>query len=78
MLGPIISENDPPFFCAMCHFAPPTMKKIRSPAMYISDLGDLLYYMMTEYQDIDVQDKARFYYALLTGAADKKVFTPIG
>ena len=29
--------------------------------------------MMTEYQDIDVQDKARFYYALLTGAADKKV-----
>ena len=32
--------------------------------------------MMTEYQDIDVQDKARFYYALLTGAADKKVFTP--
>ena len=43
-----------------------------------SDLGDLLYYLMTEYQDIDVQDKARFYYALLTGAADKKVFTPIG
>ena len=28
---------------------------------------------MTEYSDIDVQDKARFYYALMTGAADKKV-----
>ncbi|XP_053405922.1 AP-5 complex subunit beta-1-like isoform X1 [Mercenaria mercenaria] len=37
------------------------------------ELGDLLYYMMTCYNDTDVQDKARFYYALITGATDKKV-----
>ena len=27
MLGPIISENDPPFFCSMGHFGPPILKK---------------------------------------------------
>ena len=41
--------------------------------LLFTDIGDLLYYIMTEYGDIDVQDKARFYYALMTGAADKKV-----
>ena len=41
--------------------------------VYITDIGDLLFFIMTEYSDIDVQDKARFYYALMTGAADKKV-----
>ena len=28
---------------------------------------------MTSYNDTDVQDKARFYYALMTSASDKKV-----
>ena len=28
MLGPIISENDPPFFCSMGQFGPPILKKI--------------------------------------------------
>ena len=41
--------------------------------LYITDIGDLLFFIMTKYSDIDVQDKARFYYALMTGAADKKV-----
>ena len=27
MLGPIISENDPPIFCSMGHFGPPILKK---------------------------------------------------
>ncbi|XP_060589091.1 AP-5 complex subunit beta-1-like [Ruditapes philippinarum] len=37
------------------------------------ELGDLLYFMMSCYCDTDVQDKARFYYALITGATDTKV-----
>ncbi|XP_046350561.1 AP-5 complex subunit beta-1-like [Haliotis rufescens] len=38
-----------------------------------TELGDLLHETMRHFLDIDVQDKARFYYALLTGAADKKI-----
>ena len=36
-------------------------------------IGDLLHYLMTKYADTDVQDKARLYYALMTGASDNKV-----
>ena len=41
--------------------------------IYIPEIGDVLYNMMTSYNDTDVQDKARFYYALMTSASDKKV-----
>ncbi|KAL3866895.1 hypothetical protein ACJMK2_044145 [Sinanodonta woodiana] len=38
-----------------------------------TEMGDLLYFIMTTYHDVDVQDKAKFYYALLTGASDHKI-----
>ncbi|KAK3595172.1 hypothetical protein CHS0354_002772 [Potamilus streckersoni] len=38
-----------------------------------TEMGDLLYYIMTTYHDVDVQDKAKFYYVLLTGASDYKI-----
>ena len=37
------------------------------------EIGELLYFIMIHYTDVDVQDKARFYYSLLTGASDTKV-----
>ena len=44
--------------------------------MYIyhtSEIGDLLFYLMTHYEDTDVRDKARFYYMLITSSTDEKV-----
>ena len=41
MPGPIISENDPPFFCSMGHFSPTILKK--SEAMYIKRLRCILH-----------------------------------
>lgn len=36
-------------------------------------MGRLFHSMMTTYDDVDIKDRARFYYALLTGASDEKV-----
>ncbi|ESO94575.1 hypothetical protein LOTGIDRAFT_232378 [Lottia gigantea] len=38
-----------------------------------SELGELLYDIMVYCNDTDIKDKGRFYYALLTNAADKKI-----
>ncbi|XP_041370308.1 AP-5 complex subunit beta-1-like [Gigantopelta aegis] len=38
-----------------------------------SVLGEMLFDMFHHYNDTDVRDRARFYYALLTGASDKKI-----
>ncbi|KAL5006024.1 hypothetical protein ScPMuIL_017182 [Solemya velum] len=38
-----------------------------------TDLGDLMFGMLTAYPDTDIQDKARFLYALMTGASDDKI-----
>ncbi|KAJ8304263.1 hypothetical protein KUTeg_017846 [Tegillarca granosa] len=37
------------------------------------EIGDLLFYMMTRYIDTDIQDRAMFYYTLLTSATDAKI-----
>ncbi|XP_033750393.1 AP-5 complex subunit beta-1-like [Pecten maximus] len=36
-------------------------------------VGDLLFYMMTFYRDMDVRDKSLFLYALLTSSTDEKI-----
>ncbi|XP_021368657.1 AP-5 complex subunit beta-1-like [Mizuhopecten yessoensis] len=36
-------------------------------------VGDLLFYMMTYYRDMDVRDKSLFLYALLTSSTDEKI-----
>ncbi|XP_022334718.2 AP-5 complex subunit beta-1-like [Crassostrea virginica] len=37
------------------------------------EIGDLLFYLMTQYEDTDVRDKARFYYMLITSSTDEKI-----
>ncbi|XP_071948645.1 AP-5 complex subunit beta-1-like [Antedon mediterranea] len=38
-----------------------------------TDLGNLLYVMLTEFNQLDVRDRARFYYAILTNLSTEKV-----
>ncbi|XP_072025414.1 AP-5 complex subunit beta-1-like [Amphiura filiformis] len=37
------------------------------------ELGDLLFVMFTDYQDLDIRDRARFYYAMLTNLSSEKI-----
>ncbi|XP_052279754.1 AP-5 complex subunit beta-1-like isoform X2 [Dreissena polymorpha] len=41
--------------------------------LYYSDLCELLYSLLTDYNNTDVQDQAKLYYCLLIAAADSKV-----
>lgn len=36
-------------------------------------MGDLLFYLMIYYRDIDIRDKVRFYYMLIILVIDEKV-----
>jgi len=38
----------------------------------VTDLGSLLLHICASYQDIDIRDRARFYYCLLTNVSNKK------
>ncbi|XP_055995185.1 AP-5 complex subunit beta-1-like isoform X2 [Ostrea edulis] len=38
-----------------------------------TDIGDLLFYLMVNYRDTDIKDKARFYYMLITSSTDEKI-----
>ena len=51
------------------------MAKSTSHAFCIaaSALGAVLHCMMTEYADVDVRERARFYYLLVCSLAPKKV-----
>ncbi|XP_064609519.1 AP-5 complex subunit beta-1-like [Liolophura sinensis] len=44
-----------------------------STDLIYNELGRLFHSMMTTYDDVDIKDRARFYYALLTGASDEKI-----
>lgn len=38
-----------------------------------TDIGDILFSLMMTYEDMDIQDRALFYYSLLTSATSKKI-----
>ncbi|CAC5426361.1 AP5B1 [Mytilus coruscus] len=38
-----------------------------------TDIGDILFNMMMSYEDMDIQDRALFYYSLLTSATSNKI-----
>ena len=38
-----------------------------------AELGDILYRLSAEYQHIDIQDRAKFYYAMFTSLSSDKV-----
>lgn len=38
----------------------------------VTDLGNLLLYICASYRDIDIRDRARFYYCLLTNVSNRK------
>ena len=40
---------------------------------FFIDIGDILFSLMMTYEDMDIQDRALFYYSLLTSATSKKV-----